>query len=260
MADIDFTGMVHIPGGKFQMGSEAEYSNESPAHEVEVSSFYMDQTEVTNEEYHKVVGGHGSRTDFDGPNQPVVGLSWFEADKYCRAIGKRLPTEAEWEYAATAGGKNRFGTKSGGLKKKEECEAACKEEADYDTYVACREACKEACYNNAGDIYATCDVQTYPPNEFGLYGMTGNAREWVADVYGEYKKDAVKDPTGPTDGPNDIKKDRVLRDGSWLFSYTRQLRAAIRLHFPPDTKGSNFGFRCAAPDAPEVAGPPENKN
>lgn len=232
MADIDFTEMVHIPGGKFQMGSEAEYSNESPAHDVEVSSFYLDQSEVTNAEYRKVVSGHESGIDCDDSNQPVIGVNWFEADKYCRAIGKRLPTEAEWEYAATAGGKNKFGTQSGTLIKDHEL--------------------KEACYNDMYAIYATCDVKEYPPNEFGLYGMAGNAWEWVADVYGDYKKDAVKDPTGPADGPDDIKKDRVLRGGSWLHSYTRQLRAAIRFHFPPDTNGSNFGFRCASPDAPEV--------
>jgi formylglycine-generating enzyme required for sulfatase activity len=231
MADIDYTGMVRIPGGKFEMGSEQEFYNESPAHEVEISSFYLDQCEVTNEEYRKVVSGFESRIDFDGPNQPVTGVSWFEADKYCRAISKRLPTEAEWEYAATVGGKNKFGTQSGTLIKDDDP--------------------KEACYNDMYAIYATCDVKEYPPNEFGIYGMTGNAWEWVADVYGDYTKDGVKDPTGPADDIDGKKRDRVLRGGSWLHSYTRQLRAALRLHFPPDTNGSNFGFRCAAPDMPK---------
>lgn len=257
MADIDYTGMVRIPCGTFKMGSEAEYSNESPAHEVEISSFYLDQCEVTNEEYLKVVSEHKSRIDFDGPNQPVTGVSWFEAYNYCSAIGKQLPTEAQWEYAATAGGKNKFGTKSGDLRKKVECEEECKEKVDYDTYATCKKECREACYNNDGDTYATCDVKAYPPNEFGLYGMAGNAREWVADVYGEYAKDAIKDPTGPTDGHGDKKKDMVLRDGSYLSTYTRQLRAAYRLHFSPDAKGSAFGFRCAAPDMPEVEGLPK---
>lgn len=206
--------MVLIPAGKFQMGSNSGDGDERPVHEVTLSSYYLDQSEVTNEFYTLITGKSPSPEGFDGPNQPVVRVTWYDADKFCKAVGKRLPTEAEWENAASVGGKYLFGSKSGTEKKLE----------------------AESCFNKP----RTCDVKEYPPNEFGLYGMAGNVWEWTADWYGDYSKDPVKDPTGPESGWF-----KVLRGGSWCSYFSDNLRAAFRYGFNPVLSNHDVGFRCA---------------
>lgn len=207
-------GYVYIPGGTFKMGSENGDSNERPVHDVTVSSFCMKETELTNTEYEVPSRGRSEYSAED--NQPVTNVSWFDADRYCRSIGGRLPTEAEWEYAASVGGKNIFGTKSGSKEKLGE----------------------EACFNKN----KTCDVKEYPPNENGLYGMSGNVWEWVSDWYdgSVYEYTAVKDPTGPEKGDS-----KVLRGGSWADYGSSFLRAALRFNYRPDGGRVRFGFRCA---------------
>jgi hypothetical protein len=106
-------GMVFVAGGTFQMGSNSGSSNEKPVHTVTVGSFFMDKTEVTQAEYRKVMGKNPS--NFSGCDDcPVEKVTWKKAKKYAKKVGKRLPTEAEWEYAARGGDKSKGYTYSGG--------------------------------------------------------------------------------------------------------------------------------------------------
>lgn len=209
--------MVEIPAGTFEMGSENGYKNECPAHKVTIThDYYLDETEVTNKAYASVMGESPSRKGFDGPDQPVTNVSWGDADKYCRTIGKRLPTEAEWENGASVGGKYLFGTKSGTEEK----------------------LADEACFHKE----KTCDVKGYPPNDNGLYGMSGNVWEWVSDWRGDYPSEHVIDPKGPDDGSY-----RVLRGGAWSGRFLDYLRSVYR--FSSSDYGNNYiGFRCASDD------------
>ncbi len=152
---------------------------------------------------------------FDRPNQPVVLKNWHEAKAYCEAQGKRLPTEAEWEYMARGPEGHEYGTRSGELKS------------------------SEARYNSS----APADVCSYPENGFGLCDMTGNVWEWTADWYQNdaYKSMVPKDPKGPADG-----KLRVVRGGSWPYNIPRYLRAAYRYSFHPEFRSILIGFRCVA--------------
>jgi iron(II)-dependent oxidoreductase len=192
--------MVLIPGGEFIMGKDSEKGYDfSPAHKVKVDSFYMDRHEVTNEEYVRFCEETGHRlpefwnTDIfrsgiDYQDYPVVGIDWSDANKFAAWAGKRLPTEAEWEYAAR-----------GGLVDKDYPNGNnwTKEIAKQDT----------STWKNLVD-----PVEYYESNGFGLYDMSGNVWEWVADRYSEayYSKSETDNPAGAKSGNN-----RVIRGGSW---------------------------------------------
>ena len=207
-------GMVFVEGGTFQMGSNSYYSDEKPVHTVTVSSFYMDKTEVTQAEYRKVMGKNPSR--FSGCDDcPVENVSWNDANAYAQKVGKRLPTEAEWEYAA------RGGNKSKGYN-----------------------------YSGSNDIDAVgwygrnSNSKTHPvtqkqPNELGLYDMSGNVWEWCSDWYSDsyYRSSPKNDPQGPNSGSS-----RVLRGGSW-GSLAYLCRVAYRGRGYPDGRASGSGFR-----------------
>jgi len=207
-------GMVFVPGGTFQMGSYSGDDDEKPVHTITVSSFYMDKTEVTQAEYRKVMGKNPS--SFSGCDDcPVETVSWHDANEYARKVGKRLPTEAEWEYAARGGNKSKGYTYSGS----NDLNAA----GWYD--------------NNSGS--KTHPVAQKQPNELGLYDMSGNVWEWCSDWYSDsyYHSSPKNDPQGPNSGSS-----RVLRGGSWS-SFDGSCRVANRNGLNPDYGGNDIGFR-----------------
>jgi len=212
--DKDGLTYVWILPGTFQMGcslGDSEcYDDEKPVHQVMISSgFWMGQTEVTQEAYERVMGTNPSISK--GAKLPVENISWNDARSYCQAAGARLPTEAEWEYAARAGSSDsRYG--------------------DLDQI---------AWYNgNSGG--KTHEVGEEKPNAWGLQGMLGNVWEWVADWYADrYPPNSATDPQGPASGTF-----RALRGGAWV-SNPRIVRASARGRLAPAYRGFDFGVRCA---------------
>ena len=204
-------GMVFVEGGTFQMGSNSE-SDEKPIHTVTVSSFYMDKTEVTQAEYRKVMGKNPSY--FSGCDDcPVEDVSWHDANEYAKKVGKRLPTEAEWEYAARGGNKSKGYMYSGSNN-----------------------------LNAVGWYKKNSGSRTHPvaqkqPNELGLYDMSANVWEWCSDRYGDYSSSSQTDPQGSNSGEY-----RVLRGGCWS-SYDSFCRVANRGRSSPDSRNNSFGFR-----------------
>jgi len=203
---------VRIPPGKFSMGcspgdQECD-DDEKPAREVTISKeFWMGQTEVTQAAYRKVIGGNPSF--FKGENLPVETVSWTEAVRYCEAAGGRLPTEAEWEYAARGGTAGpRYG------------------ELDAIAWYSVNSASR------------THEVKGKQPNAFFLYDMLGNVWEWTADWYGPYQGAATVDPRGPSS-----RMYRVLRGGSW-FNNPWYARASFRDWGVEQLRYSYVGFRC----------------
>jgi formylglycine-generating enzyme required for sulfatase activity len=215
---------VRIPSGTFQMGCSPGdngcENNERPSHQVSLSkAFWIGQTEVTVGAYKRFVGASGRHMpyapDFNNSwandNLPIVNVTWDEASAYCSWAGGRLPTEAEWEYAARGGSTEaRYGNLD--------------EIAWYD--------------GNSGQQRR--EVARKRANGFGLYDLLGNVWEWVSDWYDEqyYQHSPSQDPSGPSSG-----QDRVLRGGSWV-SNARNVRVSVRAWSDPASR-SYFGFRCA---------------
>ena len=208
-------GMVFVKGGCFQMGDlwEAGSADEKPVHEVCLDDYYIDKTEVTQKEYKKVMGNNPSM--YKGNNNPVEKVKWHDANNYCIKAGKKLPTEAEWEYAARSGGK------------KEEW-AGTNSESGLGEY---------GWYNSK----STHPVGQKKPNGLGIYDMNGNVWEWVSDWYGKdyYKNSPKWNPKGPDSGDF-----RVWRGGCF-FNGPRSGRNATRYGNDPDMGVANLGFRCA---------------
>ncbi|MBI4489948.1 MAG: formylglycine-generating enzyme family protein [Deltaproteobacteria bacterium] len=219
--------MVLIPPGEFWMGSEDGDSDEKPRRRLYLDAFYIDKYEVTNALYRKFMEATGrqapsywNNSNFNGPNQPGVGLTWYDAEAYCRWAGKRLPTEAEWEKAArgTDGRKYPWGN----------------EEPDGNKA------------NYGRNLGKTAPVGSYLSgvSPYGVHDMAGNVWEWVADWYGStyYRRALDRNPKGPESGQY-----RVLRGGSWYES-SSQSRSSRRFSFNPKIRGFGFdiiGFRCA---------------
>ncbi len=220
--------MVLIPAGEFQMGSPRDIGedDEHPQHSVYVNSFFIDITEVTQANYERVMGKNPSH--FKGTNLPVEKVTWSEAQAYCQALGKRLPTEAEWEKAARGKNNSVFSwgnevTSQGGNYCDKQCEKKWKSDRFDDGH------------SN------TAPVKSYAPNDYGLFDMGGNVYEWVKDWYHKdtYKKSPYENPKGPESG-----KFKVMRGGSWDVS-PAVLRNAYRSGLAPDFRSYSVGFRCA---------------
>ena len=228
--------MVLIPTGEFEMGS----NDEKPVHTVHLDAFYIDIYEVTNAQYRKFIQfrGHAepeywNNSNYNQPNQPVVGVTWYDAMAYAQWAGKRLPTEAEWEYAAR-----------GGLKGKR---YPWGDNISHD----------DANYLGTGgrDTWATtASVGSFPPNNYGLYDMAGNVWEWCLDEYDKdfYRNSPRRNPVGGGQTPAGIIKSyknnsgrRVLRGGSWFLLYI-YVRVANRAGSLPDCRGYVIGFRCVS--------------
>lgn len=202
-----------IPPGKFIMGCSPGDNgcddNEKPAHEVTLTKgFWIGRTEVTQAAYQRVMGR--STSDTLGADLPVNSVRWLDARNYCRAAGMRLPTEAEWEYAARAGSTD---AKSGSL--------------------------SEIAWWHGNSENRTHPVGRKQPNPFGLYDILGNIAEWTADWYGPYTADDAVDPQGPDNGEY-----RVVRGGSWMGG-VNIIRASSRVPRKPVVAADYLGFRCA---------------
>jgi len=214
--------MVTVPQGCFDMGDSSETGrpDEQPVHRVCLDAFMLDKYEVTNAEYLAVMPDKLHRGGLC-PTCPVDSVRWQEAKDYCEKVGKRLPTEAEWEYAAREGGKPvKYGT--GG------------------------NAITGASANFTNDNHRSQGLKpvgSYKPNALGLYDMAGNVWEWVSDMYMEtyYRRSPEKNPQGPARGfPY-----RVLRGGGWHFNTYSGERAAARSYRHPTHMDDDVGIRCA---------------
>jgi formylglycine-generating enzyme required for sulfatase activity len=215
--------MVFVEGGTFQMGATSEQGsdaddNEKPVHSVTLSDFYIGKYEVTQAQWKAVMGSNPSNFTGDD-NRPVEQVSWDKIQEFILKLNQltgktyRLPTEAEWEYAAR-GGKQSQGYEYAGSN-----------------------TIDEVAWYNGNSGSKTHPVGQKQPNELGLYDMSGNVREWCQDRYGDYSSSAQTNPTGPTRGSG-----RVLRGGSWYFN-AGFCRVADRVNGNPSSRLFNSGFR-----------------
>jgi formylglycine-generating enzyme required for sulfatase activity len=202
---------VLIPAGEFEMGSKAA-EDETP-HTVHLSAFTIDKFEVTQEQFEKVMENNPS--DFHGKNLPVEQVTWYEARDYCQAVGKRLPTEADWDKAARGGTVTVY-TWGDTI------------DGDYSWY-----------WDNSKR--STHPVGSRKPNALGLHDMSGNVWEWVADYYIDnyYATSPRANPQGPF-----TSKYRVIRGGSWR-DFSDFLRTTRRNYDLPAGRFNHIGFRCA---------------
>jgi formylglycine-generating enzyme required for sulfatase activity len=255
--EIDSAVMVYVPGGEFQMGSsEADidavleqceqelgsgacskdiFEDESPQHTVTLDAFWIDQTEVTNAQYAPCVADGDCRelswagdATYNGENYPVVGVSWQDAADYCAWAGARLPTEAEWEYAARGpdGYIYPWGDTFDGARLNF-CDANCT--IDWSTG-------DDDGYEETAPVGSYLDGASW----CGALDMVGNVWEWVNDWYQEdyYVVSPASNPPGPESGSV-----KVLRGGSW-YVIPSGVRSARRYWGGPDFGDLSLGFRC----------------
>jgi formylglycine-generating enzyme required for sulfatase activity len=215
--------MIRVEGGSFMMGSpdndSEAWNKEKPQHRVTLSDYYIGETQVTQALWKAVMGDNPSR--WKGDSLPVEEVSWDDCQDFIKQLNKmtgktfRLPTEAEWEYAA------RGGRKSQGFK-----------------YAGGNGLDKVAWYRENSGM-KTHPVKQKSANELGLYDMSGNVWEWCQDWYGDYSSSVQTNPSGPSSGSF-----RVIRGGSWYFN-ARRCRVAGRSHSSPGLRSYYFGFRLA---------------
>jgi len=220
---------IEIPAGTFWMGCNEAVdaypgcqAKEFPYHEVYLDAFFIDRTEVTQAAYVQCLDAGVCSTPKEKwdpvgtPELPVVGVDWYQAEKYCKWQGRRLPTEAEWEKAArgTDGRAFPWGNEP--------------------------QTCDLAVYSSCpGATYEPCSKSPAGDSPYGLCDMAGNVKEWVADFYGAdyYEVSPVDNPAGPDSASN-----RVVRSNS--FAYV-DIRVSRREAVLPKKSDSDHGFRCA---------------
>jgi len=219
----DDAEMVVVLAGEFMMGNDDSEADEKPAHKVYLDSFHIDKYEVTNDQYGKFMAaagygapGYWNHKKFNASKQPVVGVSWHQADAYCLWAGKRLPTEAEWEKAARGPEGRRYPWGE-----------------SWDSSRANTEHSK---------IGRTMPVGSYPEGAslYGAHDMIGNVWEWTASLHRPYPYaggDGREDPRG--------SERRVRRGGSYADGGQKALRSTFRSRFEPEATRNNLGFRCA---------------
>jgi formylglycine-generating enzyme required for sulfatase activity/cation transport regulator ChaB len=237
---IDLT-LVHIPGGKFPMGSpEGEgYSSEYPQHEVTLDGFWLGQYPVTQAQYEAVVGRNPATFRL-GSNHPVETVSWHDAVAFCQRLSEltelefHLPSEAEWEYACRAGTQTPFHTGP----------TITTDLANY----------RGTDWDYGGQIFSgsygagpkgiyreqTTPVGQFPPNAFGLYDMHGNVWEWCADHYHDSYEDAPVNNVPWLS--SDERSNRLLRGGAW-YGPPQYCRSTYRDLISPDNRFNYIGFR-----------------
>jgi serine/threonine-protein kinase len=236
--------MVVVPAGEFLMGSPEDDpiagADERPQQRIYLETFWIDKTEITNQQYQLCVADgacrppQAQRTVFREAPLPVVGVDWEQAAGYCRWAGGRLPTEAEWEKAArgTDGRIYPWGN-----------------EFDRDRLNYCDINCGSDWRDFSGDdgYSYTAPVGSYPAgaSPYGVLDMSGNVWEWTADWYdpNAYEQLTPRNPSGPVSG-----NQRVIRGGSWYYQ-GRNLRAVNRHKDTPSADHDNIGFRCVISEA-----------
>lgn len=225
---IDDHGLawVSIPGGSFEMGCSPNdqrcEDDETPPHRVKVSGFKMTQTEITQAQYKAIIGDNPSRfqppqTTDACPDCPVEQVNWKHAKAFCKAVDARLPSEAEWEYAARAGTETIY---------------YCGDDSNCLDGIA---------WHDDNSNHSTHPVGTKTMNAFGLYDMTGNVWEWVEDCYNDDYTDAPSDGSPWLEGNC---RDRLKRGGSYASESVGELRTSIRVHDFPNYAYRYYGFRC----------------
>ena len=226
-----FPLMVSVPAGTFTMGSNDGDDDEKPVHQVELDAFFIDVHEVTVEQYGKCVEAGKCGTPATGSgynwgkadrrNHPVNGVSWNDAKNFCSYEGKRLPTEAEWEKAATWKDGMKYDYPSG------------------KDSVSCTDAVMDDGGEGCGQG-RTWPVGSKTEEINGTYDMAGNVLEWVADRYGGYPSGKRTNPEGPTSGSS-----RVARGGGWSNMQASDLRGTFRRGYRPVLRHDFLGLRCA---------------
>ncbi len=217
--------MMTVPGGKFLMGSNDDPS-ERPAHTVAVAPFLLAKHATTVREWQGCVeAGVCTLVPKGEPDEPVTNVSWDEASQYVAWLSRvtveyyRLPTEAEWEYAARAGSQTRYSWGN--------------------TFVPGKASCKN-CGGEAVSLRQPPRVDAYPPNLFGLYGMGGGVAEWVADCWHRNYQNAPHD--GAISWDISDCREHVLRGGSWMNEMS-ELRVSSRNFYDASVRYPTHGFR-----------------
>lgn len=218
--------MVRVEGGAFVMGATPDQHDEhtisdKPAHTVVLSPFYIAETEVTNALWHAVMPEKRFVEGWMNPMQPITYISWNDAQLFLHRLDSltgmpfRLPTEAEWEYAA------RGGAKSKGYR------------------FAGSDLCDTVAWNTANAGFKKHLVKSKLPNELGLYDMTGNVSEWCQDWFGQYYYGTEPNPKGPAEGDK-----RVVRGGSY-DNCADNIHLSCRQYYLPDEANNCIGLRVA---------------
>ncbi len=222
--------LAEIPAGSFTMGQDTGRDDECPAHPVWVDAFLLAPCQVRNSEYAEFLRATGAEPPpswddphFNHPDQPVVAVSWFDADAYCRWLASttrrpfRLPTEAEWERAARGGLEGKLYPWG---------DAPPQSRPDYLSR-----------WTNGPE-----PVATQAPNPFGLFDIAENVHEWCSDWYDPhyYERSPERNPAGPSEGTR-----RASRGGSWRH-HVKISRCAARSSIPPEFRYADYGFRVAS--------------